>query len=87
MPIKLTVRSEFYKIITSIVRFRNDMIWGVYIEIYILWEPGYLIDSPLILYIHSTADGKKCFAKYSVWAVAFADRDGYAVWHGVNDSR
>lgn len=35
------------------------MIWGVYIEIYILWEFGYLIDSPLILYIYSTTDRKK----------------------------
>lgn len=34
------------------------MIWGVYIEIYILWEFGYLIDSPLILYIYSTTDRK-----------------------------
>ena len=32
------------------------MIWGVYIEIYILWEFGYLIDSPLILYIYSTTE-------------------------------
>ena len=63
------------------------MIWGVYIEIYILWEFGYLIDSPLILYIYCAAYGEKRIAKYCVWAAAFADRHGSAVWHGIDDSR
>lgn len=63
------------------------MIWGVYIEIYILWEFGYLIDSPLILYIYSTTDRKKRFTEFGVWITAFTDRYGYAVWYGVDDSR
>ena len=46
------------------------MIWGVYIEIYILWEFGYLIDSPLILYIYSTTDRKKRFTEFGVWITA-----------------
>ena len=54
------------------------MIWGVYIEIYILWEFGYLIDSPLILYIYSTTDRKKRFTEFGVWITAFTDRNGYA---------
>ena len=52
------------------------MIWGVYIEIYILWEFGYLIDSPLILYIYSTTDRKKRFTEFGVWITAFTDRNG-----------
>ena len=63
------------------------MIWGVYIEIFILWEFGYLIDSPLILYIYSTTDRKKRFTEFGVWITAFTDRNGYAVWYGVDDSR
>ena len=62
------------------------MIWGVGIEIYILWEFGYPTDSPLILYIYSATYGKKCIAKYSVWVVAFTDRHGNAVWYGIDDS-
>ena len=64
----------------------ENMIWGVYIEIYILWEFGYLIDSPFILYIYCAADGKKCIAEYGVRTVVFTDRDGNAVWHGNDDS-
>lgn len=33
------------------------MIWGVYIEIYILWEFGYLIDSPLIFFVYIQYNG------------------------------
>lgn len=62
------------------------MIWGVYIEIYILWEFGYLIDSPLILYIYCAAYGKKRIAKYRVWVAAFTGGNGDAVWYGIDDS-